>query len=150
VDAFRGETPEAYFVENTDRVFRPLEAFFEHDGRLYTGNITPGELQTEQDIRYRMLYHFGDLSFEDRKDRDLAVYLECSDYKTRAEKFVKRNGRVQKSGVVFTLPRGKSYSTQEVEGTTHVRDFSELRNTLVTPENYQFASDYITFHGQCC
>ena len=150
VDAFEGEKTEAYFAENTGRVFKPLEAFFEHDGKLYTGNITPGELQTEQDIRYKMLYHFGDLSFEERKDRDLAVYLECSYDGGRAEKLIKRNGRVNKSGVVFTLPRGDSYSTQETDGATHVRDFSQLRGELVTPDNYQFATDYIAFHGQSC
>jgi hypothetical protein len=150
IDALNKENPKRILEEKTDKVFRNLEAFFEYNGRLYTGDITLTELQKEQSNRYRMLYHFGELSFEDRLDRDLAVMLECSRDGQRCNNYLDKRKKRFGSGAVFKMPDGTMYSTNGDPKAIHISDLEQLRGSVVEDQDFDFAKEYIVYHGTDC
>jgi hypothetical protein len=61
------------------RRFPPLAAIFEHNGVMYRDRISIPAYQKETN-HYELQWRFGDdLYFKNQDDRDVAVYLECTD-----------------------------------------------------------------------
>ncbi|MGK0209527.1 MAG: putative DNA-binding transcriptional regulator [Patescibacteria group bacterium] len=140
----------SYLRDNTQSVFRPLEAFFEHEGQLYQSMISVPQLQKEQEDRYQMVYGFGDLRFESKEDRDLGVLLELSPQGGRVENLIQSDARRIKPGVAYELKDGQKYSSQQNNGYQHIPELSALRGNMVSEEDFDFAMTYIDGNGAYC
>jgi len=141
-----------YVSDHLYSLYSPLEAYFDYDGSLRCGLITPKALIEENPEGYGLNYALNDISFEDFRDLDLAVKIEMSSFSDgpkRIEDLLEDNDRKHYDKVIFKLPNGPNGITISnhsdlnpdilLENADHVREILNFEE-----DDYEFAKQFLS------
>ena len=141
-----------YVSDHLYSLYSPLEAYFDYNGSLCRGLITPKALIEENPEGYGLNYALNDISFEDFRDRDLAVKIEMSSFSDgpkRIEDLLEDNDRKHYDKVIFKLPNGPNGITISnhsdlnpdilLENADHVREILNFEE-----DDYEFAKQFLS------
>jgi hypothetical protein len=135
----------SFMKENRYALYTPLEAYFEYEGKLIRGLISPKALQLESPEAYEVYYYFDGLTFKDELVRDIAVMCELSS--SFENSLLARELIKEKDGVlvnpVFTLPDGNEIKAEEI------KSLEDLRKVLIfSDDDFKYGLEYLAFHGR--
>ena len=135
-----------YAKKHSYALYSPLEAYFNHEGNLYRGLITPKALIEESPENYGLNYSLDDITFEDFRDLDLAVKLEMSsEYGPFRIEDLLEEDRKYYDKAIFTLPDGLTVSYhKELEPGLPIKNPEEISDILKYSEgDYEFAEEFM-------
>jgi uncharacterized protein YerC len=135
-----------YAKKHSYALYSPLEAYFNHEGNLYRGLITPKALIEESPENYGLNYSLDDITFEDFRDLDLAVKLEMSsEYGPLRIEDLLEEDRKYYDKAIFTLPDGLTVSYhKELEPGLPIKNPEEISDILKYSEgDYEFAEEFM-------
>jgi len=151
-DYFSASDKAQYVSAHLYSLYSPLEAYFDYNGSLCRGLITPKALIEENPEGYGLNYALGDISFEDFRDLDLAVKIEMSSFSDgpkRIEDLLEDNDRKHYDKVIFKLPNGPNGITISnhsdlnpdilLENADHVREILNFEE-----DDYEFAKQFLS------
>jgi hypothetical protein len=152
-----GEEPlDSRLKSLATRRFSPLAAVFEHDGVIFRDRISIPAYQKETNY-YDLQWRFGDdLYFKNQDDRDVAVYLECTeDFYNEGLTANDALGIARNTGkrfviekAVFDLLDGRKVSLHEGLADIHLQSPEDLRQCLpMSDDDQNFVKRYLADHG---
>jgi hypothetical protein len=154
-DYFSALDKAQYVSDHLYSLYSPLEAYFDYNGSLCRGLITPKALIEEKPEGYGLNCVFGDFSFEDPKDLDLAIKLEMGYYKDQnyaIEDLLEDKDRKHYDKVIFKLPDGADGITISYHSDLNPKiwlknpdDVREIQNFKFKEGDYKFAERYSKF-----
>ncbi len=135
-----------YAKKHSYALYSQLEAYFDYEGNLYRGLITPKALIEESPENYGLNYSLDDITFEDFRDLDLAVKLEMSsEYGSLRIEDLLEEDRKYYDKAIFTLPDGLTVSYhKELEPGLPIKNPEEIGDILKYSEgDYEFAEEFM-------
>ena len=151
-DYFSALDKAQYVSDHLYSLYSPLEAYFEYKGLLRRGLITPKALIEEkpEGYGYGLNYVFGDFSFEDPKDLDLAIKLEMGYYEDQnyaIEDLLEDKDRKHYDKVIFKLPDGRTISNHsDLKPDILLKKPDDVKGILdFEGDNYEFAERFSKF-----
>jgi hypothetical protein len=119
---------------------------------LHSNYSSPKALYEESPDEYSVIYRFGDLTFENELDRDIAVMLDLSTLKGETEAITPERtlplSKTPYTTPTFTLPNGETFSTHKKVGTRLITNLNELKELIHFKEGYfEFGTEWISYYG---